>query len=359
MKFGRPVFLFVCVLIAAWPLHAGERTNEVKVAFIYPGPAGKAGWFFAHDEGRRHLERTLPGVKTACMESVPAGAEAEAVMTRFAQEGYRIIFAASRIYEGAVESVARKFPDAYFECCACTVTRPNVSPEDGRLYEVQYLSGVVAGKITGTGKIGYDAEKPAPEIIRGINAVARGARSVSPSVRVIVVWRGAESGSDSGKKVVEKLSEEGCDVIFSDSPAVLLEAAQRGKHAISSNAPMEGSTPTAVLTGPVWNWGPYYVRRVKAVLDGTWKAEQYWGPMSDHIVGLAPPSGAVPPDAVRLVEKKKKEIEQGRLHPFAGPVKDNQGRLLVPRGKTVSDREMRIFGWFVEGVEGRFLGSFR
>lgn len=355
MRYGRALFLLLCILIVAMPLHAGEQTKEVKIAFIYPGYAGKDGWSFAHEEGRRHLERTLPGVKTAAMESVPAGAEAEEAMTRFAQGGCKVIFATSRVYEDAVASVSRKFPDVYFECCACTVTGPNVSTYDGRLYEVQYLSGVVAGKITGTGKIGYDAEKPAPEIIRGINAIARGARSVNPSARVIVVWRGTGSGPGSGKKAVEKLSEEGCDVIFSDSPAVLLEAAQQGRKAISSNALMEGSTPAAVLTAPVWNWGPYYVRRVKAVLDGTWKPGQYWGPMSDGIVGLAPLSEAVPPDVVGLVQDKRSEIEGGRLHPFAGPVTDNQGRLLVPKGKTVSDREMRIFGWFVEGVEGRFL----
>jgi basic membrane protein A len=132
-------------------------------------------------------------------------------------------------------------------------------------------------------------------------------------------------------------------------------AEERGKYAISYNSPMEKFAPKAVLTGPVWNWGPYYVKRVKAAMEGTWESGQYWGPMSDGIVGLAPFSAAVPPAVVKLVEQKKKAIEQKKLHPFAGPVKDNQGRLLVPKGKTVSDREMLIFGWFVEGVEGRTL----
>jgi basic membrane protein A len=107
-----------------------------------------------------------------------------------------------------------------------------------------------------------------------------------------------------------------------------------------------------VLTGPVWNWGPYYVKRVREVMDGTWKTGQYWGPMADGIVDLAPFNKAVPADVVKLVNGKKRDIIRGRLHPFIGPVKDNTGKVIVPAGRTLSDAEMLSFNWFVEGVEG-------
>lgn len=357
MKCGKAVFLFLCLVLAAWPLHATAQEKQIKVAFVYAGPVGEAGWSFAHDQGRKYLEKELPGVETTFVESVPEGADAERVMTRFAEEGYRLIFATSYGYMDAAERVARKFPGVYFEHCSGQKTAANLATYSGRIYEAWYLSGVVAGRMTGTGKIGYVAAKPVPEVVRDINAFARGARSVNPSARLKVVWTSKWNDPSSDERAAAVLLDDGCDVIaqHQDSPGVLRAAEARGKYAIGYNSPMEKFAPKAVLTGPVWNWGPYYVKRVKAAMEGTWASGEYWGPMADGVVGLAPFAEAVPPEVVRLVETKKKEIEQGRLHPFAGPVKDSQGRLLVPKGKTVSDREMLIFGWFVEGVEGRFL----
>ncbi len=357
MKCGKAVFLFLCLVLAAWPLQAAEQVKQIKVAFVYAGPVGEAGWSFAHDQGRKYLEKELPGVATVFAESVPEGVDAEQVMTRFAEEGYKVIFATSHGYMDAAERVARKFPRVYFEHCAGSKTAANLATYSGRIYEARYLSGIVAGKMTGTGKIGYVAAKPVPEVVRDINAFARGVRSVNPSARVKVVWTNKWNDHASDERAAVVLLDDGCDVItqHQDSPGVLRAAEERGKYAIGCNSPMEKFAPKAVLTGPVWNWGPYYVKRVKAAIEGTWAPGEYWGPMADGVVGLAPFSEAVPPEVVRLVEAKKKEIEKGTLHPFAGPVKDNQGRLLVPKGKTVSDREMLIFGWFVEGVEGRFL----
>ena len=148
--------------------------------------------------------------------------------------------------------------------------------------------------------------------------------------------------------------DAGCDVIaqHQDTPGPMQAAEERGKYGISYNSPMMQFAPKAVLTGPVWNWGPYYVKRVKAVMDGTWKTGQYWGPMADGIVDLAPFNKAVPADVVKLVNAKKREIVRGKLHPFAGPVSDNTGKIVVPAGKTLSDQEMLSFNWFVEGVEG-------
>jgi len=129
-------------------------------------------------------------------------------------------------------------------------------------------------------------------------------------------------------------------------------AEERGRYGISYNSPMMQFAPKAVLTGPVWNWGPYYVKRVKAAMDGTWKSGQYWGPMADGVVDLAPFNKVVPADVVKLVTATKRDILRGRLHPFAGPVKDNTGKIVIPAGKTLSDQEMLSFNWFVEGVEG-------
>ena len=341
-------------LALAAPGFVMAQSQPVKVAFIYVGPVGDAGWSFSHDQGRRYLEKNLPGVKTAYVESVPEGADAERILTQFARDGYKVIFATSFGYMDAVINVAKRFPDVRFEHCSGFKTAPNASTYFGRIYEARYLSGIVAGKMTKSSLIGYVAAHPIPEVIRGINAFTMGVRSVNPGAKVRVVWTNTWYNPASEKEAAKALLDAGCDVIaqHQDTPGPMQAAEERGKYGISYNSPMMQFAPKAVLTGPVWNWGPYYVKRVRAALDGTWKTGQYWGPMADGIVDLAPFNKAVPADVVKLVNAKKRDIVRGKLHPFSGPVKDNAGKVVAPAGKTLSDAEMLGFNWFVEGVEG-------
>jgi basic membrane protein A len=348
------VAMLALFVIAAVPGFALAAKEPVKVAFIYVGPVGDAGWSYAHDQGRKYLEKNLAGVKTAFVESVPEGADAERVLTQFARDGYKVIFATSFGYMDAVINVSKKFPDVYFEHCSGFKTAPNVSTYFGRIYEARYLSGIVAGKMTKSNLIGYVAAHPIPEVIRGINAFTRGVRSVNPAAKVRVVWTNTWYNPASEKEAAKALLDAGCDVIaqHQDTPGPMQAAEERGKYGISYNSPMMQFAPRAVLTGPVWNWGPYYVKRVKAAMDGTWKSGQYWGPMADGVVDLAPFNKVVPADVVKLVAASKRDMMRGKLHPFAGPVKDNTGKIIVPAGKTLSDQEMLRFNWFVEGVEG-------
>lgn len=360
MKHAASVVRLVAVLAAALcltlaaPASGTAQSQPVKVAFIYVGPVGDAGWSYAHDQGRRYLEKNLPGVKTAFVESVPEGADAERVLTQFARDGYKVIFATSFGYMDAVINVSKRFPGVYFEHCSGFKTAPNASTYFGRIYEARYLSGIVAGRMTKSNLIGYVAAHPIPEVIRGINAFTVGVRSVNPRATVRVVWTNTWYNPASEKEAAKALLDAGCDVIaqHQDTPGPMQAAEERGKYGISYNSPMMQFAPKAVLTGPVWNWGPYYVKRVKAAVDGTWKTGQYWGSMADGIVDLAPFNKAVPAGVVKLVNTKKRDIVRGKLHPFAGPVKDNTGKLVVPSGKTLSDADMLSINWFVEGVEG-------
>ncbi|MCR4425543.1 MAG: BMP family ABC transporter substrate-binding protein [Firmicutes bacterium] len=333
---------------------AAGAQEQMKVAFIYVGPVGDAGWTLAHDEGRKYLEQQLPWVKTTYVESVPESADAERMMVQFAREGYKVIFATSFGYMDYMLNVAQRFPNVYFEHCSGFKTNPNMATYFGRMYEPRYLSGMVAGKMTKTNLLGYVAAFPIPEVVRGINAFTRGVREVNPNARVKVVWTNTWYDPALEKEAAKALLDVGCDVIaqHQDTPGPMQAAGERGKYGVSYNSPMSQFAPNAVLTGPVWNWGPYYVRRVQAVRDGKWKSEQYWGGMADGIVGLAPYGPMVPESVKQLVEAKKLEIIAGKFHPFAGPIKDNTGKVRVPAGTTMTDAEMLSFDWFVEGVEG-------
>ncbi|WP_079932703.1 BMP family ABC transporter substrate-binding protein [Carboxydocella sp. ULO1] len=336
---------------------AGENKpagDKLKVAFIYVGPVGDAGWTYAHDQGRKYLEQQLPNVETTYIESVPEGADAERVITELAEKGNKIIFATSFGYMDAMLKVAQKYPDVVFLHCSGYKTAPNMGTYFGRMYQARYLTGIVAGKMTKSNTIGYVAAFPIPEVIRGINAFTLGVRSVNPNAKVKVVWTNTWYDPAKEKDAAKSLLDAGADVIaqHQDTPGPQQAAQEKGVYSIGYNSDMSAYAPKAVLTSAVWNWGPYYVNTVKAVMEGKWKSEQYWGPMSDGIVNLAPYGPMVPAEVKDLVEKKKQEILSGSWDVFTGPIKDQNGQVRVPAGSKMTDEQMLSFDWFVEGVEG-------
>ncbi|MBU7006215.1 BMP family ABC transporter substrate-binding protein [Phosphitispora fastidiosa] len=331
------------------------EAEKTKVAFIYVGPAGDAGWSYAHDLGRKYLEENVSGIEvTPPLESVPEGADAEQVIENLVQKGNKIIFATSFGYMDAMEKVAKRHPDVYFLHCSGNKTLDNMGTYFGRIYQPRYLSGIVAGKTTKSNTIGYVAAFPIPEVVRGINAFTLGVRSVNPDAKVKVVWTNTWYDPAKEKDAAKSLLEQGADVVaqHQDTPGPMQAAEEAGKFGVSYNSDMRQFAPKAVLTGPVWNWGPYYAETVQAILDGTWKSEQYWGPIGDDIVDLAPYGDMVTDDVKALVDAKKKEIVDGTWDVFTGPIKDNTGKERVAAGAKLTDQEMLSLDWFVEGVDG-------
>lgn len=333
---------------------ADTADKKLKVAFIYVGPVGDAGWTTSHDLGRKYLESQLSNVETKYIESVPEGADAERVLTQLAEEGNKIIFATSFGYMDPVIKVAKKYPDVIFLHCSGYKTADNVGTYFGRMYQARYLSGIAAGKMTKSNTIGYVAAHPIPEVVRMINAFTLGVRSVNPNAKVKVVWTNTWYDPAAEKEAGKSLLDAGADVIaqHQDTPGPIQAAADKGAYGIGYNTDMSKFAPNTVLTSPVWNWGPYYVETVKAVMDGTWKSEQYWGPMSDGIVDLAPFGPMVTDDVKKLVDTKKQEILSGKWDVFYGPIKDQAGAEKVAAGKDLPDADKLSMNWFVEGVDG-------
>lgn len=351
------VLLAVCAAPGAPAAAAAQpaKSQKLKVAFVYIGPIGDGGWTYQHELGRRYLEQVMGDqVETTYIESVPEGADAERVFEELAQKGYKLIFGTSFGYGDAMLRVARRHPDVVFMHCSGLKTAPNLGTYLGREHEAFYLEGVIGGYLVKDGFIGMVAAHPIPEVIRAINAFALGARSINPKARVRVVWTNTWYDPAKEKMAALSLLDAGADVLamYQDSPATLQAAQERGKLAFGNDSDARHYAPKAFLTASVWNWGPYYVRVAKAVIEGTWKPEAYWGPMKDGIVDLAPLSDLVPPQAKAKVEEVKKAIFAGRLDPFQGPIRDQSGRLRVPAGRKMTDEELLAFDWFVEGVEG-------
>lgn len=332
-----------------------EQTKEkFKVGFIYNGPVGDAGYVYAHEMGRQYLVKQIPEVEAIYVENVPETADSERVMTQLVQEGCKVIFAISFGYMDYVQNVAQKFPDVVFLHCSGYKTAKNVGTYFGKIEQPRYLTGLIAGKMTKTGQIGYVAAHPIPECIRGINFFTKGIREVNPNATVKVVWTNTWYDHASEKETAKGLLDGGVDVIaqHQNTPGPQQAAQEKGVYGIGYNNDMSIFAPDANLTSPIWNWGAYYVQTVKSVMDGTWESSQYWGGMDEGVVGIAPISDLVPTDVKQLLEEKKQAIIDGSLNVFAGPIKDQNGKVKVPEGTVMSDEDVLNMNWFIEGVEG-------
>lgn len=350
----RMLFILTALLTAlAWGPAAAEEKNEIKVGFIYVSPIGDAGWSYAHNEGRKAID-AMEGVETAFVESVPEGPDSERVMLNMARKDFDLIFATSFGYMDPMLKVAQRFPKVTFMHCSGFKTAPNMGTYFGRMYQARFLSGMVAGAMTKNNTLGYVAAFPIPEVIRGINAFALGARSVNPKAEVRVVWTKTWYDPATEKEAAKSLLDVGADVIaqHQDSPGPQEAAEQRGVYSIGYNTDMTRFAPEAHLVAPIWNWTSFYKEMVEQVKTGTWKSASYWWGLEKGIVDISPMSDKVPAEVKKKVLDKKAEIIAGTYAVFAGPVKDQAGKIRVPDGKSAADADLLGMDWFVEGVIG-------
>jgi basic membrane protein A len=332
---------------------AGEGT--FKVAYVYVDAVGQVGWSYAHDLGRQALEEEFDWVETAYAENVPEGPEAERVIRDYAEFGYDMIFATSLGYSDAVLEVAADHPDVLFEHCTGYETAHNVATYDGRAYEGWYLAGITAGRMTESNILGYVAPYRIPEVVRDLNAFTLGARSVNPDAEVHPVWIIDRFDPPEEREAAQVLLDAGADVIARESDSIEPDklAQQAGAYAIGYNTTSQEVAPGAVLTAPIWDWGVYYKDTVKKAYNGEWEPHAYWGHMADGILDLAPFGDMVPQGVRDEVNAAKQEIMSGDLHPFTGPIRDNDGELKVADGETMTDDALLSFNWLVEGLVGR------
>jgi basic membrane protein A and related proteins len=337
---------------AAGPATAQE---QLKVGFIYVGPVGDSGWTYGHDQARLALQRQFGNkIKTTYVEKVAEGADAQRVISRLASNGNQLIFTTSFGYMNPTIKVAKRYPKVKFEHATGFKRSKNVSTYSARFYEGRHVVGLIAGKMTKTNILGYVASFPIPEVVRGINATITAARSVNPNIKIKVIW--ISSWFDPGKEAdaANALIDQGADVILqhTDSPAPLQVAQRRGVWAVGQASDMVAFGPKAQLTSIIDNWEPYYVARVKAVMEGNWKSADTWGGFKSGMVELAPYNKAIPADVVAMAEKARKGLIDGSVHPFQGPLKDQSGKIVVPAGKRASDKMLLGMNFYVEGVDG-------
>ena len=317
-------------------------------------PVGDFGWTYEHDQGRLAVEAEFGDkVETVFQESVPEGADAERVMTQMALSGADLIFTTSFGYMDATINVAGKFPDVKFEHATGYKRADNVSTYSARFYEGRAVIGHIAGRITKTNKVGYIASYPIPEVVRGINAAYLHAKKVNPDVEFNVVWVFTWFDPAKEADAAKALIEQGADVIMqhTDSTAAMAIAEEAGIAAFGQASDMINFGPNAQKTSIIDNWAPYYIDRVRAVMDDTWQSTDTWDGMKPGMVEIAPFTG-LPDDVVAEAEAMMASIESGEYHPFTGPIKKQDGSAWLADGEVADDGTLAGMNFYVEGLTG-------
>ena len=350
---------------AAAPAPAAEppapKPEPLKIAFAYVGPVGDGGWSFAHDNGRKAIEKEFGDkVVTSFVESVPESADAERVLRDLAGQGNKLIFGTTFGYMESIQKIAGDLKDVKFEHATGYKTAENVRTYDSRTYEGAYMAGVIAGAMTKSNTLGVVGSVPIPEVIRNINSFTLGAQSVNPKIKTKVVWVNEWFSPPKETEAATSLINGGADVLFqnTDSPAVLKTAQEKGKRAFGWDSDMTAYGPKAHLASAVINWGPYYIKATKDALEGNWKGgESSWWGVKEGAIDIVSIAEDVPAETKAKVEEVKKGLADGSFVIWKGPIAGQDGKPVLEKDAVADDKFLGGINFYVKGVEGKIPGA--
>jgi simple sugar transport system substrate-binding protein len=228
----------------------------------------------------------------------------------------------------------------------------------GYIDEAQYVAGIVAGLTSKKGKLGFIAAKPIPQVLRNINSFTLGARSVNKTVTTSVVFTGDWSLPVKEAEAANSLIDQGVDVLTMhvDSPKVIVETAEkRGVFVSGYHANQATLAPKGYLTGAEWNWSKIYTDYIELVRGGKTFPHLLRGGLKEGFVKLSPYGPAVAAATKTKADAAKKQLLEGKLIIYKGPLKDNTGKEVIPAGKeqAQTDIELEKMNYLVEGVVGK------
>ncbi len=348
----------IVLIIGIFLINVNRKETDVtkektRVGFILNGSCNDQSWGESHFEAMEKTAAEL-NLEVLYRENVPGDESAVAVMEELIKEGCEVLVCNSVQYGDWVLQVAKVHPEIYFYHAAGTEASENISTYFGRIYQMRYLSGIVAGLQTETNQIGYVAAFPISEVNRGINAFTLGVRSVNPDAVVYVQW--CDSWTDevmAAEATNELLDTYDIDVLtlHCDVLTPLDIAEEREIWSIGYNMDNSDNYPKGFLTAPVWCWENFYTPHILECLQGKFIGKEYWEGVETGIVDLAPMTEQVKDGIAQAVEAERARLQSGAFDVFYGPIVDCDGVLRVAEGETMSDQTLlNEFDWYVEGV---------
>ncbi len=335
----------------------------ITVGIIYVGPRDDFGYNQAQAEAAALLKKQ-PGVKVVEEENVPETQAVQKTMQgMISQDGATLLFPTSFGYfDPHMLAVAAKNPNVRFAHCGGLWTAgkhpANTGSFFGYIDEAQYLNGVIAGHASKSKKLGFVAAKPIPQVLRNINAFTMGARSVDPKITTTVIFTGDWSMPVKEAEATNSLADQGVDVftMHVDGPKVIVEtAAKRGKMVCGYHASQAKLAPAAYLTGAEWNWVSAYNQIIDAARSGKPHPNFVRGGLKEGFVKSSAYGPGASDAARKAAEAVRAKMLAGSFDIFSGELKDNTGKVVIPKGTTLKQTDMALesMNYLVEGVIGK------
>jgi basic membrane protein A and related proteins len=364
---NRRKFINTCA-VTATAIAAGVKgsvafaASKVKMGFIFVGPRDDYGYNQAHFEGKTALA-SLGFAQTFDEEKVPETIEVQKTMESMINlDGAQVLFPTSFGYfDPHILKMAKTYPKVTFLHCGglwdAAKHPKNVGSYFGYIDEGVYISGIIAGHMSKTGKLGFVAAMPIPQVLRNINNFTIAARSVNPKITTTVVFTGGWSDPVKEAEASNSLIDKGIDVLTChvDSPKVVVETAEkRGIFSCGYHTNNSVLAPKGFLTGAEWNWSTVYKMYAQLLADGKPIPNLVRGGLKDGIIKVSPYGKVVTPEAKAAGDAALKKFMDGTMVVYAGPLKDNKGNEVIPAGKSYQQTDIWLesMSWMVEGVVG-------
>jgi len=336
--------------------------SKVKMGFIYVGPRDDYGYNQSHFEGKSAVAK-MDWVKAFDEEKVPETIEVQKTMESMINlDGAQVLFPTSFGYfDPHILKIAKKYPDVMFLHCGGLWDESkhpkNVGSYFGYIDEPVYLSGIVAGLMSKSNKLGYIAAIPIPQVLRNINNFTMGARSVNPKITTNVVFTGGWANPVKEAEAANSMADQGVDVLTChvDSPKVVVETAEkRGIYSCGYHANQSVLAPKGFLTGAEWNWSKVYTDYAEMIKNKKTIPNLVRGGLKEGIVKSSPYGAAVTPAAKEAADKVRAKFIDGSMVVYKGPIKDNTGKTVIPAGKEYKQTDIWLesMDWLVERVIG-------
>lgn len=334
--------------------------DDMKVGVLYiSDPSEGSGYSYTHDLGIQGMQENLglssDQIERKIVDDSDAAATEKAIKECI-DDGCRIIFTTSWGYMETTSEMAEQYPDVYFSHGTGYLSNgKNFNNYFGRIYQVRYLSGIVAGMNTKSNKIGYVAAQDSSnsEVTGGIDAFAIGVESVNPDAKIYVVVTNSWYDPDKEKAASEQLLDMGCDVMAQhcDTAYPQTLAQDHGVYGIGYNSDMSKETPDFCLTSVIWNWSAYYTSAVKSVMNGTWDGSNYYGGMAEGLVGITNLASFAADGTQEKVDNATAAILSGENNVFDGVLETNTGDTIGSEGSTLDDATITGgINWYYRNV---------
>ena len=332
-----------------------SEEKPLNVAFIYDRDPSTSDWLYSHELGRNHIKEVF-GNKVNTLKITTADTEEKTILAMeelIRDEGTEVIFTTtSQMIEPSLK-VAVEHPEVRVLNCSLNTSHRYIRTYYARLYEAKFLSGMLAGILTKTNRIGYLADYPIYGVTANINAFAIGARMVNPEVQVLLEWT-TRKDDISKDALYQSFYNNGVDYV-SDQDMITPRHASRkfGMYRLTEGQPVN-------VAMPVVNWGVLYERIIRLIIDGAWektdapsddKAINYWWGLSSGVIDVIL-SEKTPAPTARLIELMKKSIIDERFAPFSGEIRDQEGEVRCKEGEALTAEEIMKMDWLVDCVVG-------